>query len=214
MNFIYNKEECVVVHCSTNGGHFVSGEPLSEKELHIMITMLLFAGHETTANLIGNGRMALVRHPDQRELLQADSTLLRSTVLELLCFDPPVQMIGRTAAEDVEFKGKVIHKGETVLVVLAAGNRDPEHFSEPDRLNIQRKEDRNVSLGYGIHYCLGSSLAQMEGQIAFGRLLQRLPTTTLASDTQAWWRPSWFCPCIGPVTYCNAAVASSSVLAL
>ncbi len=166
-----------------------NGEQLSEQELIILITMLLFAGHETTTNLIGNGVLALLRHPDQFALLKSDLSLVPQAVEEMLRYDPPVQMVARFLTEDVEFGGKAMQKGQRILIGLAASGRDPEHFANADRFDITRKPERTLSFGYGIHFCLGAPLARLESQIALTELVKRLPNLRLASNTVEW-RPS------------------------
>ena len=166
-----------------------NGERLSEQELIILITMLLFAGHETTTNLIGNGVLALLRHPDQFALLKSDPSLIPQAVEEMLRYDPPVQMVARFLTEDVEFGGKAMQKGQRILIGLAASGRDPEHFAGADRFDITRKPERTLSFGYGIHFCLGAPLARLESQIALTELVKRLPNLRLASN-HVEWRPS------------------------
>ncbi|MGH8902965.1 MAG: cytochrome P450 family protein [Egibacteraceae bacterium] len=167
------------------------GDTLSEDELVAMVYLLLVAGHETTVNLIGNGTLALLRHPDQLRLLQADPTLIAPAVEELLRYDGPLETSTfRYAATDVEVNGTTIPKGEIVLVVLASANRDADRFTDPDRLDITRADNRHLAFGKGIHFCLGAPLARMEGQIAIGTLLRRLPGLRLAVPVdQLEWRP-------------------------
>ncbi|HEV2125485.1 MAG TPA: cytochrome P450, partial [Chloroflexota bacterium] len=162
------------------------GDRLSQDELIAMCFLLLAAGHETTVNLIGNGLLALLQHPDQLERLRRDPTLIVSAVEELLRFDSPVQLTGRVALQDVEVRGRQIKKGQQLSLVLGAANRDPEQFADPDRLDIGRHPNRHLSFGMGIHFCLGAPLARAEGQIALGACLQRLPGLRLASDRVEW----------------------------
>jgi cytochrome P450 len=165
------------------------GERLSEQEILIITTMLLFAGHETTTNLIGNGLIALLQHREQWQELKDDPALLNQAVEEMLRYDSSVHMVPRFLAEDVEFGGKHLHKGERVMLGLAASNRDPAHFSEPDRFDLHRAQERHLSFGYGRHFCLGAALARMEAQITIGSLLRRMPNLQLATDTFDW-RPN------------------------
>src|SRR6185369_10317079 len=144
------------------------GDRLSEDELLANCILLFSAGHETTVNLIGNGLLALLRHPEQKQLLQEDPNLIQSAVEEFLRYDGPVQLTGRGAKEDVEIGGKRILQGERVMTVLAAANRDPAQFPDPDRLDIRRENNYHLAFGQGIHFCLGASLARAEGQIAIG----------------------------------------------
>ncbi|MGH8903475.1 MAG: cytochrome P450 family protein [Egibacteraceae bacterium] len=167
------------------------GEALDEDELVAMLFLLLVAGHETTVNLIGNGMLALLRHPDQLRMLQADQALIVPAVEELLRYDGPVETSTfRYAAEDVEVNGATIPQGEIVLVVLASANRDADRFTDADRLDITRTDNRHLAFGKGIHFCLGAPLARMEAQIAIGTLLRRLPKLRLAvPPDQLEWRP-------------------------
>jgi cytochrome P450 len=158
-----------------------AGEQLSEDELVAMIFLLLVAGHETTVNLIGNGMLALLQHPDQMQALRQEPSLIRSAVEELLRFDSPVAMAtDRYAREDVTMAGVTIPRGELVYAVLASANRDERQFLNPDSLDLKREPNKHVAFGNGIHYCLGAPLARMEGQIAINALLCRLPNLRLA----------------------------------
>ena len=162
------------------------GERLTQEELVANVIILLSAGHETTSNLIGNGLLALLQHPEQLQLLRNQPRLVASAVEEIMRHDNPVQIAYRSAAQDVEIGGKCIQKGQLVNSILAAGNRDPARFSEPDRFNITRNEGRHLGLGLGIHFCLGAPLLRLEAQIAFRTLLQRLPEMTLATENLEW----------------------------
>jgi cytochrome P450 len=168
------------------------GDKLNEGELIAMIFLLLVAGHETTVNLISNGVLALLQHPDQMQLLKDDPTLIKTAIEEFLRFHSPVAMsTNRWAGEDLEFGGKQMRRGDAVLVSLAAANHDPAEFAEPDDLDLTRKENRHLAFGMGIHYCLGAPLARLEGQIAINTLLRRLPNLRLAvAPGQLVWRPS------------------------
>lgn len=167
------------------------GDVLSEDELVAMVFLLLIAGHETTVNLIGNGMLALLRHPDQLRLLRDDPTLISPAVEELLRYDGPVETSTlRYAAMDIEIDGVTIPKGEIVLVVLASANRDADHFADADRLDITRTDNRHLAFGRGVHFCLGAALARLEGQIAIATLIRRLPELRLAVPIdQLEWRP-------------------------
>ncbi|MFB6365188.1 cytochrome P450 [Paenibacillus elgii] len=156
------------------------GDQLSESELLSTIWLLILAGHETTVNLVGNGTLALLKHPEQMRLLRSDPSLLPSAVEELLRYAGPVMIASRFASEDITMHGKEIRKGEMVLVSLAAANLDPHQFSNPEALDITREENEHIAFGKGIHLCLGAPLARLEGQVAFGTLLQRLPHLRLA----------------------------------
>jgi cytochrome P450 len=158
------------------------GVTLSEDELLSTCILLLVAGHETTVNLIGNGMLALLRHPDQMQLLRDDPSLIRTAVEELLRFDPPVQLTGRVALADIEFGDVKLAEGETAVLLLAAANRDPEQFPDPDRLDLRREDNRHLSFGMGIHFCLGAPLARVEGQVAISEMVRRLKAPRLATE--------------------------------
>jgi cytochrome P450 len=159
-----------------------AGDKLNEEELLATCILLLVAGHETTVNLIGNGTLALLRHPAELRKLRDDPGLVASAVEELLRFDGPVQRTARIPSEDVTIDGRTIGKGEMVMPFLGAADRDPAQFPDPDRLDITRGDNRHIAFGMGIHFCLGAPLARMEGQIAISTLLGRLPKLTLATD--------------------------------
>lgn len=162
------------------------GERLSEEELLRTLILLLVAGHETTMNLISNGTLALLRNRDQLRLLQDDPSMMRGAIEELLRFDAPVQLTGRIPLEDMDFGGKTIRKGQQVVALVGAANRDPAQFEEPDRLDLRRVDVRHVAFGGGIHFCLGATLARTEGQIAIGSLIRRFPKLDLAGEAD--WR--------------------------
>lgn len=152
--------------------------------------LLLFAGHETTMNLICNGTLALLRHPDQWAKLCADPEgLARLATEECLRFDPPVKSTQRIAAADVERHGKQIKKGDRIRWFMAAANRDPRAFPDPDRFDLSRSPNPHVSFGSGVHYCLGATLARVEGQEVFRALAERFPGMRLATD-QLEYQPS------------------------
>ena len=159
------------------------GERLRHDELLIMIILLFVAGHETTQNLIGNGLLALFRHPDQLAALQADPSLVKNAVEEMLRYDPPVQLTGRHFTEEAEIGGVVVPRGYTALTLLAAANRDPSVFESPSSFDVARPNaNRALSFGHGIHHCLGAALARMEAQSAIGALVRRFPSLALADD--------------------------------
>ena len=158
-----------------------AGDRLSEAELFSMVLLLLVAGHETTVNLITNGTLALLQHRDQWQALCENPTLMETAVEELLRYDGPVNTSTfRWAAEDVQLGGKLIKRGEAVLVVITSANRDERQFEEANVLNIQRTGYRHLAFGHGVHYCLGAPLARMEGRIALNTLTRRFPTLQLA----------------------------------
>lgn len=146
------------------------GADISTAELLATCSLLLIAGHETTVNLIGNGTLALLRHPDQLAWLRAHPDEIGAAVEELLRYDPPVQLTGRTALEETEVCGQVVRAGEPVLIMLAAANRDPSVFADPDRLDLSRGTMRHLAFGLGIHFCMGAPLARLEGEVALGEL--------------------------------------------
>ncbi|GIX46396.1 MAG: cytochrome P450 [Candidatus Tectimicrobiota bacterium] len=162
------------------------GDRLTQAELLVMLRLLLVAGNETTTNLIGNGMLALLRHPDQLHLLRARPELLPSAVEELLRYDAPVQIDARTAVEDVDLHGRHIAKGQAVILLLGAANRDPEVFPHPDTLDIIRQQASHIAFGRGIHHCLGAPLARLEARIAFEALLQRFADLRLLSEEPPW----------------------------
>jgi len=155
------------------------GDKLNEGELLAMCLLLFIAGHETTVNLIGNGTLALLEHPDQMAKLRDDPVLIASAIEELLRYDSPVQWTARITNSDVEIGDRTVPSGSMVIAVIGAANRDPRHFQDPDRLDIVRADNRHVSFGFGIHFCLGAPLARVEGQIALGMLLRRMPDLAL-----------------------------------
>jgi cytochrome P450 len=154
-------------------------EALSADELRAFVILLLLAGNETTTNLIGNGMLALGRNPDQIALLRGDPSLMPRAVEEMLRYDGPVQSTVRHNHEPVEVGGALIAPETMVFVILAAANRDPAHFSDPDAFDITREPSAHLAFGDGIHYCLGAALARLEGAIAFSSMLERFPRLRL-----------------------------------
>lgn len=163
-----------------------SGDRLTERELLAMCILLFVAGHETTVNLIGNGIFALLRHPAELQRLRQEPPLIASAVEEFLRYDSPVQRTARIPTCDVEIEGHKIPHGAMVVAVIGAANRDPAHFSDPDRLDIARLANRHVAFGFGIHFCLGAPLARLEAQMAIGTLVQRAPHLRLATEAPEW----------------------------
>jgi cytochrome P450 len=156
------------------------GDRLSEEELISMITLLIFAGHETTSNLIATGTLMLLDHPEQLEKLKADPGLAAGAVEELLRFNGPATIAGpRYALADTELAGHQIKKGDMILPLLKSANRDEQQFTDPEDLDITRKINRHLAFGHGIHICLGAPLARLEGEIAFTTLLRRMPNLQL-----------------------------------
>lgn len=162
------------------------GDRLSEQELVANSILLLLAGHETTTNLIGNGTLALLRHPDQFALLRDHPELTAAAVEELLRYDSPVQMTSRRALTDIEFHGHHIATGQTVTVFIGSANRDPSQYEEPGRLDLTRSDVRHLSFGHGSHYCLGAPLARLEGQVAISTLIRRFPHMSMRNERIVW----------------------------
>ncbi|ANH37619.1 Cytochrome P450 107B1 [Nocardioides dokdonensis FR1436] len=161
-------------------------ESLTEDELVAICVNLLFGGHETTTNLIANSVLAFIEHPDQAELLRADGSLAGAAIEEMLRFDGPAKSVVRIAAEDIELGGRTIRAGDRVFVMLAGANRDPEVFEDPDRFDITRKGVGHLGFGVGVHYCLGATLARLEGTVVVPRLLERFPRMELAGEELEW----------------------------
>jgi hypothetical protein len=155
-------------------------EALNREEIFSNAVLLLAAGHETTANLIGNGMLALLNHRDQLELLGKHPELIDSAVEEILRFDSPVQWTSRVSGEAIEIGGRTIEPGQIVLGGLGAANRDPRQFTEPDRLDLRRSPNRHIAFGQGPHFCLGATLAKMEASISILRLIERFPNIRLS----------------------------------
>ena len=160
-----------------------AGDKLNEEELLATCILILIAGHETTVNLIGNGVLALLRHPAELSRLRATPGLITSAVEELLRYDGPVQRTARVASADATIGGHTIPQGDMVMPFIGAADRDPAHFPEPDRLDLSRADNRHIAFGWGIHFCLGAPLARVEGQIAIDTLVRRLPRLALIGDS-------------------------------
>lgn len=169
-----------------------NGDSLSNEELTANIILLFGAGHETTVNLIGNGLLALHRHTEQLHLLKSDPSLLPNAIEELLRYDSSVQVTSRTPLERIDqIGGTSLEKGQSVVCLLGAANRDPDMYSDPDRLDITRADIRPLSFGGGIHHCLGAQLARIEAEIAIGTLLRRLPNLRLHDIEGPDWRQTF-----------------------
>ncbi|WP_433706780.1 cytochrome P450 family protein [Paenibacillus illinoisensis] len=167
------------------------GDKLTEQELYALVFVLIIAGHETTVNLIGNGMLALLEHPQQKQLLVEQPDLIQAAVEEVLRFNGPAEISNvRWAAENVDFQGIQIRQGDMMLVALSSANRDSSRYENPDTFDITRKVNDHIAFGKGIHYCLGAPLARLEGEIAINALLQRLPEIRLNTDAELLeWRP-------------------------
>ncbi|MCX4765824.1 cytochrome P450 [Streptomyces sp. NBC_01275] len=167
------------------------GDRLTDHELLSTCFMLITAGDETTTNLIGNGVLALLRHPDQLARLRAEPTLIRTAVDEIVRYDSPSQAIVRVAAEDVPLGGRTVPAGDLVYLLLASAGRDPDRHQEPDRLDLTRPAHRHLGFGHGPHFCLGAPLARLEAELAIGTLVRRLPSLRLAVPAaELQWRPN------------------------
>lgn len=162
------------------------GGRMSEEEIVSNCVLLLFAGHETTTNLLGNGLFHLLRNPAQHRLLAGHPGLVRGAVEEFLRYDSSVPAVLKVASEDIEFHGCHIKQGDVVLAFLASANRDPRRFENPDALDITRKDNRHLSFAFGIHFCLGAPLARMEANIAFSTLFRRFGGLTLLDEDPPW----------------------------
>ncbi len=162
------------------------GDRLTDEEIVANCILIMVGGQETTTNLIGNGMLSLLRYPDQLEKLQADSSLIPPAVEELLRYESPIQHTTRVAPNDLVLGGKTIRKGQTVIAVMGAANRDPEQFPDPDRLDICRQDTRHVAFAYGSHFCFGAPLARLEGQVVFETVLRRIPNLRLEPGPLTW----------------------------
>lgn len=159
------------------------GGRLSEDELYSTAVLLLIAGNETTTNLLGNGLLALLRHPEQKQRLWQDESLVPSAVEEMLRYDCPVQMTTRVSKVDLEIAGQKISQGQAVYLMLGAANRDPAQFPDPDRFDVARADNKNIAFGAGPHFCLGAPLARLEAQIVLRTLRRRCPDLRLGDET-------------------------------
>lgn len=164
----------------------VDGDRLTHEEVIANTIVTMVGGQETTTNLIGNGLLSLLRNPAQMEMLRSDFSLIPSAVEELLRYESPSQHTARLAPEDTEMGGKKISKRQAVVAVMAAGNRDPQRFADPDRLDLKRKDNRHLAFGWAAHFCFGAPLARLEGQIAFESMLRRLPNLYLQPEPLQW----------------------------
>ena len=157
------------------------GDSLTDDEVIAMIFLLMLAGHDTTANLIGSSALALIEHPDQADLWRNDPTLAQPAVEELLRYTTPVPCgAARTILDDVDLDGTVLPQGAKVLGMIISANRDENVFERPDELDLTRDPNRHLTFAFGKHFCLGNQLARMEGQIAIGELNRRFPHMRLA----------------------------------
>ena len=166
----------------------IEGDSLTEEEIIANCIVTMVGGQETTTNLIGNGVLSLIRNPDQLQRLRDEPALVPSAVEELLRYESPSQQTARICPEDTELGGNLIRKGQAVIAIMAAGNRDPERFSNPDRLDIARTDNRHLAFGWASHFCFGAALARIEGQLTFEAIACRSTNLALASDAPLVWR--------------------------
>jgi pimeloyl-[acyl-carrier protein] synthase len=164
----------------------IDGDRLSDDEVVANAILTMVGGQETTTTLIGNGMLSLLANPDQWQRLRGDPSLIPSAVEELLRYESPSQHTARMAREDCELGGKVISKGQVVTAVIGAANRDPERFEEPDRLDLERGDNRHLAFGWGGHYCFGAPLARIEGRLAFTALADRMGEMRLVPGPLKW----------------------------
>jgi cytochrome P450 len=162
------------------------GDVLTEEELYAQCVMLLFGGHETTRNLIGNGLYTLLRHPEQMAELREHPELIRSAIEELLRYESPVQYTGRMVLQDFEFCGIQARRGQEIIFMLGAANRDACQFKDPDRLDLKRRNNPHLAFGAGAHFCIGNQLARLEGQVAILKILQEFPQMSSVSAEPEW----------------------------
>ena len=164
----------------------IDGQRLTDEEVIATTIVTIIGGHETTTNLIASGFLTLLRNPESFEQLRRHPEIVASALEELLRYESPVQHTARIAPADMELGGKSIQKGAKVVAVLAAANRDPNRFPDPDRLDLLRPDNRHLAFGWAAHFCFGAPLARMEGQIAFNTLLRRLSRPALLDDALEW----------------------------
>jgi len=164
----------------------VDGDRLTEDEVIANVIVTMVGGQETTTNLIGNGLLTLLRTPGALERLRADPSAIPTAIEELLRYESPSQHTARLAPDDVVLGGQAIGKGQAVIAVMGAANRDPERFADPDVLDLARKDNRHLAFGWAGHFCFGAPLARMEAHIAFETMLRRLPELELVSEPVSW----------------------------
>ena len=168
----------------------VDGDRLTEEEIVANVIVTMVGGQETTTNLIGNGLLTLMRHPDQLARLRSDLGLLPAAVEELLRYESPSQHTARLAPAGAVLAGTEIPEGDAVIAVMGAANRDPDRFTDPDRLDLNRADNRHLAFGWAAHFCFGAPLARIEAQIAFETLLSRFPRLTPEPGHDVRWRPN------------------------
>ncbi len=180
-----NPQEDLITHL-LHARH--EGRELSEAEILSTCAMILFGGHGTTTDLVGNGLIALLRNPEQLDIVRRDSDAIPTAVEEVLRYEGPVLFHLRIAAEDVSLRGKDIKRGDAVMLVLGAANRDPSVFEDANVFDVRRADNRHLAFGHGIHFCIGASLARLEGQVAIREIVRRFSRLELASHEELEWR--------------------------
>jgi cytochrome P450 len=168
-----------------------AGDHLTTEELRANVTLLFAAGHETTVNLIGNGIWSLLGNQSQWAAIRDNPGLIANAIEEILRYESPVQAVARTVAEPIEFGGTEFAKGDLIVALIGAANRDPEVFPDPDRMDVTRERLRPLSFGGGIHFCIGAQLARIEAEVVFSTLLRRMPDLTLVGSAIPQWRESF-----------------------
>jgi cytochrome P450 len=168
-----------------------AGDHLTTEELRANVTLLFAAGHETTVNLIGNGIWSLLGNRSQWEAIHESPALIPNAIEEVLRYESPVQAVARTVAEPIEFGGIEFGKGDLIVALIGAANRDPEVFPDPDRMDVTRERLRPLSFGGGIHFCIGAQLARIEAEVVFSTLLRRMPDLQLVEVAAPQWRESF-----------------------
>jgi hypothetical protein len=166
----------------------IDGDRFSEEEIIANCIVTMVGGQETTTNLIGNGLLTLLRNEREMRRLMNDPSIIAPAVEELLRYESPSQHTGRLARADVELGGQRIGQRQAVIAVMAAANRDPERFPDPDRLDLTREDNRHLAFGWAAHFCFGAPLARIEGQVAFETMLRRLPNLRLTPQRRLEWR--------------------------
>jgi cytochrome P450 len=164
----------------------INGDRLTEEEVIANSIVTMVGGQETTTNLIGNGLLTLLRHPAEMQRLRADPELIPSAVEELLRYESPSQHTARMAPCDLELGGRKITRRQAVIAIMGAGNRDPERFPDPDRLDLARADNRHLAFGWAAHFCFGAALARIEGQVSFATILRRMPNLALQQIPLQW----------------------------
>src|SRR5438105_7224175 len=166
----------------------MDGDRLREEESIAKCIVTMVGGQETTTNLIGNGVLSLIKNPDETQRLRDDLSLVPSAVEELLRYESPSQQTARICPRDTKLGGKLIRKGQAVIAVMAAGNRDPERFRDPDRLDITRVDNRHLAFGWASHFCFGAALARIEGQLTFEAIASRIANLAFQPNQPLVWR--------------------------